>query len=350
MSSLITQQSVHPLRKGGCPACHCTATEYVFTVSAAEAAQHFVLREEHPDRHRELLAHIARLWGKDTCDIRKCTECQFGFADPYVAGDALFYNLAYPRVNYPPDKWEYAATAAKLKSRTFLTKGDVLDVGAGFGFFMDKIKPLMVADQHGFAIEYNESATEILKQKGYRVYQDDIRSNAFEAFERRFAYIFLFQVVEHMDELDRLFDRIRYLLTDGGSAFIAVPNTPRTDFQEQTSSLIDMPPNHIGRWSEAAFTAQARRADLKLVSAQVEPFNVVKFAKVDLRFSHLKRAQRSGSLANRLRSLPNSKARRLVEAALALAWAPIRAPVMLRATSRSEALGDSVLIELSRQG
>ena len=331
-----------------CPACRSSATQHVFTVSAEEAAQHFVLREEYPERNRQLLVHIKCLWSKDTCDIRKCTACGFGFADPFVAGDALFYNLAYPKVNYPTDKWEYSATADALRARAELPIGNVLDVGAGFGSFLDKIKPLLIPSQKAIAIEYNEHACGILRQKGYQVFQNDLRSDAFSAYETNFAYIFMFQVVEHMDELERLFERIRYLLTPDGSAFIAVPNTTRTDFQEQTGSLIDMPPNHIGRFSTDSFNALARRTGLAIVSEQIEPFTMRKFAKVDLKFLHLRRAQRSGSLANRIRSLPNSKRRLAMEAMLALAWAPVRTPVMLAAHKRRDQLGDSLLIEVSR--
>jgi SAM-dependent methyltransferase len=321
----------------------------VFSVSASEATQHFVLQEEHAERHRALDIHIRRLWGQDSCEIRKCAECKFGFAHPFVAGDALFYNLAYPRVNYPSTKWEYSATARLLEQRPQRPNGDLLDVGAGFGAFLDIVKPKLAADQKLMAIEYNDSAAEILRAKGYLVLQEDLRSEVFDRYQHRFAHIFLFQVVEHMDRLDELFSRISYLLTDGGSAFIAVPNPVRTDFQERSGSLIDMPPNHIGRWTTEAFSTLAQRTGLRLVSNQTEPFSFLKFLRVDLQFSHVRRAQGSGSMANRIRSLPASKGRKLLETALALAWAPVRAPTMLRATRCREPLGDSVLIELSRQ-
>jgi 2-polyprenyl-3-methyl-5-hydroxy-6-metoxy-1,4-benzoquinol methylase len=348
MSTQIIQDSAFNLPTR-CPACGSSSSRLVFSVSVSEATQHFVLREEYPERHRALSQHIGDLWGKESCDIRECSDCGFGFAHPFVAGDAEFYNLAYPRVNYPSTKWEYSATARKLEQRSRRPKGDVLDVGAGFGAFLDILKPQLTAGQTPFAIEYNNSAVTVLREKGYTVLQDDLRSSLFEQFEKRFAYIFLFQVVEHMDRLDDLFHRIKYLLTDDGSAFIAVPNTIRTNFQEQTGSLIDMPPNHIGRWTPQAFSALAQRTGLKLVSTEIEPFSVAKFIMVDLKFSHFKRAQDSGSIANRLRSLPASKARKLLETGLALAWAPVRAPVMLRAMRRAEPLGDSILIELSRR-
>ena len=62
-----------------------------------------------------------------------------------------------------------------------------------------------------------------------------------------------FEFVEHMDDLDGLFGRISQLLRNDGLLFIAVPNAGRVAFNEQNGSLLDTPPNHIGRWSPAAF-------------------------------------------------------------------------------------------------
>lgn len=331
-----------------CPACR-GRSEFRFSVSIAEAAQHFVLCEEYPERHDALMLHIKDLWGQDTCEIRQCADCGFGFASPFVAGDATFYNLAYPRVNYPPTKWEYKATAKLLAERVRPPNGDVLDVGAGFGFFLDMIKPHLAKDQKCFAIEYNDQAVSILEKRGYCVVRDDLRSSQFDSFARKFAHIFLFQVVEHMDGLNGLFGRIHHLLADNGSVFIAVPNSIRTDFQERSGSLIDMPPNHIGRWTEKAFSVLAERTGLQIVSAVTEPFHILNFAMVDLKFYHLKRSQSPGTLANRIRSLRASEARKVMEAALALSWAPIRLPVLLKAARSSEPLGNSMLVELARK-
>lgn len=330
-----------------CPACRGDSV-HVSSVSDREATQHFVLREEDPERHEALTRHIGRLWERDVCEIRKCVDCGFGFANPFVAGDALFYNLAYPRVNYPATKWEYQATLDLIMNRTRLCSGNVLDVGAGFGFFLDMIRPHLAEDQECFAIEYNDEAAGVLRRKGYSVVQDDLRSNRFNEYGGAFAYLFLFQVVEHMDGLERLFDRIRYLLAEDGFAFIAVPNTFRTDFQEKSGSLIEMPPNHIGRWTEASFLAMANNAGLRIASSRIEPFSFIEFAKIDLKYYHLKRSHLRGSLANRIRRLPASQVRRLMEAALALSCAPIRIPTFLKAARSTGPLGYSMLIELTR--
>lgn len=343
----MTNLRACPGPAASCPACQGTSTEHLFGVSAEEAAQHFILAEADPQSHDILKRHIAELWGQESCEIRKCAGCGFGFANPFVAGDALFYNLAYPRVNYPAEKWEYQATADRLAGRSS-PAGDIIDVGAGFGFFLDKIRSRLGQDRNYLAVEYHDRAAELLAKKGYEVIKEDLRSERFAPLRGRFAYIFLFQVVEHMNALDQLFNRIGDLLAENGSAFVAVPNPARTDFQENSGSLIDMPPNHIGRWNKEAFVALAERTGLQVLSTHYEPFNVIEACKIDLKYYYLKRTQSRGTLANRLRCLPASKVRTLLEAALALTAAPVRLPVLLNAARSAGLPGYSMLVELGR--
>src|SRR6185503_16100722 len=94
-----------------CPACLSTVTRPVFSVNAEESAQLQVIREgPYRERHDALVRLIRKKWKGDHCEIRSCRDCGFGFASPFVAGDAEFYNLAYPTVRYPKKKWEFSKT------------------------------------------------------------------------------------------------------------------------------------------------------------------------------------------------------------------------------------------------
>jgi hypothetical protein len=99
-----------------CPVCSSESAQTINSFSAREAAQHFVLREASPKRNSELTSYITTLWGGDDCAVRQCNECGFGFADPYIAGDVTFYNLAFDRKSYPGDKWEFRRTLRELSS------------------------------------------------------------------------------------------------------------------------------------------------------------------------------------------------------------------------------------------
>ena len=43
------------------------------------------------------------------------------------------------------------------------------------------------------------------------------------------------------------------LLSKNGEILIAVPNEEIIKFNELNGALLDMPPNHIGRWSKKTF-------------------------------------------------------------------------------------------------
>jgi hypothetical protein len=111
-----------------------------------------------------------------------------------------------------------------------------------------------------------------------------------------------------------------------------------------------MPPNHISRWTETAFAALAARAGWQLHAFHRQPLRAVELAKADLVFAHMRRAQRSGSLANRLRSRPRSPLRVAAEGLLALASVPSRLPGWRVAMRQREALGDSVWVHLKKAG
>jgi SAM-dependent methyltransferase len=312
-------------------------------VTPAEAAQHFVLLENSPERHAALKQHIVQLWGANRCIVRRCEECAFGFADPYVAGDVTFYNLAYERVDYPTEKWEFDRTLQDFKMDSFSGRR-VLETGAGQGLFLDKIVDRYVPRSGITALEFNDTSLAVLKAKGYEARQEDIRE---ADLNPGFDAIFLFQVVEHMDRLDSLFQRIHRLLAPRGRAYIAVPNPRRTDFNEKNRSLLDMPPNHIGRWSSTAFERVGQRSGLAVDAIETEPFSFTEFVRQDIVFSYLRRAQVAGSLANLSLTRRSRMHGKFLGAAIALLFAPLRAPIWVEA-SQARDMGASLWARLSR--
>jgi SAM-dependent methyltransferase len=326
-----------------CPICKSHQVEQLYAVTIEEAAQHFVLLEEDEERHKALASHLEQLWNADSCHVCKCQNCNFGFSDPYIAGDAEFYRLAYTRTRYPSAKWEYRRTLQAMEARAFEGQR-VLEVAAGFGYFLDLIVGKYVPPEGITALEFDGTSLEVLRRKGYRAIAGDIRSSNLVA---GYDAIFLFQVLEHLDNLDALFARLSQLLLDQGRVFIAVPNPRRIDFQESTGSLLDMPPNHVGRWSDSAFETIAGRANLKVESIEVEPFSFGSFIVEDLKFSYSRKAQQSGTLINWSRSLRTTRTGRLVGAAFAFMTIPTRFPTWLRGLTAAD-LGASTWVELSK--
>lgn len=332
-----------------CPACQSHEAKAVrFIVTAAVAAQHFVLREGDHARHAKLVSNISTLWRGNECAVIQCGDCGLAFSSPFVAGDSEFYKLAYPRPNYPTEKWEYQTTVEALAKLD--TDGKlVLEVGAGFGHFLETICPQYINPANVLAVEYNETARRRLAFHGYKVSQHDIRSSAFDTIDQPFDYIFMFQVLEHLDSLDMLVERLRLITTQGAHVFIAVPNPLRIDFNERHKSVLDMPPNHISRWSEKAIGALWGSRGFEVVQMRLEPFTWKEFIKQDLVYSHLRRSQRAGSVANRVRSRQSTTLRRMAEAGLTLLFAPARLRVWAEAASARKSLGGSMWVQLRRK-
>ena len=319
-----------------------------FATTANEAAQHFVLAEADGARHAALTAHIASLWSGSQCEMMGCGNCGLGFAYPFVAGDAEFYNLAYPYSDYPRDKWEFALTVKALETlNTAGRRG--LEIGSGFGYFLKNISPRFFPADHLVAIEYNDVAGKRLTEAGFKVVNRDIRSNAFSDPIFTFDFVFMFQVLEHMDNLGSLTERLRRITSKGAHIFIAVPNPARIRFNECNDSLVDMPPNHISLWTKEAFEQFGAQLGCSVIDFQIEPMSWLKLIRQDLLYSYMRRAQKAGSLANRLRSKPRSRLRRIAEAVLAIAAMPSRTTCWIGALKSSERLGGSIWVHLHKR-
>lgn len=329
-----------------CPACKSTGPASVRTLSAREAAHCFAPERSDAKSHERILSCVTSLWGGDTCEIMSCKDCGFGFAWPFVAGNAEFYNFTGATGVYPRSKWEFARTVAELW-RLNTDHARILEVGAGNGYFLDQICPSLIRAENVTALEYNDKSIPILTGKGYRALSIDLRDKALDADRASFDFIFLFQVVEHLDDLDQLFARIRSLLKRGGSAFCAVPNFARIEYQEANQSVLDLPPNHIGRWTQSAFDAVCRRNGLVLRSAELEPLSWREFLFHDISYSYIRRAQLNpDGLIARVRSWPRGRMRRLVEAALACLFIPARLSAWHYVYKNRQRLGGSLWVRL----
>jgi len=311
-------------------------------VTAEQAAQHFVARETSENIHESLKSKITTLWLADTCVLRECQTCGFGFADPFRAGDSEFYALAYPRVGYPTNKWEFSQTLRALNGRSL--SGPVLEVGAGYGLFLDQLTAMHTSAQP-VAVEYHDDAAAEIRKRGYDVRQQDFRDGTLDDLKGRLNAAFAFQVLEHMDDPEAAFARWRELLLKGAPLFIAVPNVTAIKYAENNSGLIDMPPNHIGRWTVDALKLIGYRNKFELVRHETEPFDAISFLKTDCLYSYFRRAQQRGTLANASRSQRLRPWGRVIEGATAALYIPSRLPIWARHFNQRLALGSTLWVE-----
>jgi SAM-dependent methyltransferase len=224
----------------------------------------------------------------------------------------------------------------------------VLEIGSGFGYFLGQLAPGHVAAEQVIALEYNDAARAQLAAKGFLAMACDVRSASLDPWRGQLAAVFLFQVLEHMDNLHALTSRLNELTRPGAAIFMAVPNHERTAFNEAHASLRDMPPNHISQWTPRALQRLAGTAGWRLDDCEREPFSWPAFMRGDLVYAHMRRAQKAGTLSNKVRSRPRGRTRQVAEAALALASFPARIPHWLAAAGQARSLGNSLWVRYQR--
>jgi SAM-dependent methyltransferase len=267
---------IHKSITAVCPVCKKDRGEVLYSVDYTQSAIHFSrtgwTNPDDAERLKQLKDKIRTLWSGDTCSVVGCLHCQFVFAYPYVSGDAEFYNLAFDE-GYPVDKWEFQQTLNSIRNLFQGKSFKLLEAGAGMGHFADKVTPFAGGLGQMTLLEYSNKAISHLTSQGYSVFAEDIREWSLSRPEcnHSFDVVCLFQVAEHMDRLHELFQSVHQLLKPGGHFFLAVPNTSRIKLNELNEGWLDMPPNHISRFSPRSFSILGKQNGFELKESAVEP-------------------------------------------------------------------------------
>jgi SAM-dependent methyltransferase len=322
---------------GECPACGAGGARVLHEVTSAEAAQHFVLAEADPQRHGALERHIRSLWKGERCRVVACPGCGLCRAAPLVAGDAAFYTLAYQRSHYPADKWEYRETVRALEALPGPPR-TLLEIGAGDGAFLRQVVPARFRPEDVLATDFSDYGRRAIAALGVRCEAADLRDLPVDQ-DGRFDVLCLFQVLEHLDRLDAALARLGALARGRATLFVAVPNDRQIAFNEAHGALLDMPPNHVTRWTEAALRGLGARHGWRLAEHRVEPEPFPAMARRFLEYRYLRAAQRAGSVPNRIRRLPATPLRKALDAAWLGLTLPAAVPALLALPRASS--GDS---------
>lgn len=294
-----------------CPVCHGTTGHILWSVNSEQATQHYVLKDTDTQKFLKLSAHIQELWQQDTCDVVQCDDCGFCYSHPYVAGDSLFYTLAYERSHYPTWKWEHQLTYEALQNAGKNFK--LLELGAGDGAFVKRVAPTLTSNENVLCTEYSDYGRKQIQDYGIQCLATDVREAAFASFSEYFDAICLFQVLEHMDQLDVLFERLNLITQPKASLFISVPNPPLVEFAELNGGLLDMPPNHIGRWNQQSFKTIGDRWGWAIEGYEIENNSFLDKAKLFSVYRFWRQGQQSGSLANQILQISNPQLQKLMK-------------------------------------
>lgn len=297
-----------------CPICYAESGIKLYEVTSTDAAQHAMRKDLDPVRHEKLRVEIERLWRGSTCQIVRCEQCEFVHAHPYVAGREPYYSLFLSSPSYPADRFEYAQTLRALRG-LFQNSGSssssrLLEVGAGDGVFIRRVAPAFIPKENVLCTEFSQAGVNAVRAYGINCEMTDIRGLDHQ-HDGRFSAICMFQVLEHLDDLDELWRTFNRLAAPRADLFFAVPNNHWIDYQERNGGELDMPPNHVGRWNGRSFATIGARHGWELAAHAIEPqgrWGVVR-ALGNSRF--FERRHMRGSLSDRMTRISNRSLRRV---------------------------------------
>lgn len=184
---------------------------------------------------------IKKLSPSESTNLVECKECGLEYFIPAEPGNSEFYNhlTSSSSKYYSTEKWDFDKASEYIKPR--LT---VLDIACGSGAWL-KIAKRQGADVYG--IDTNPAAVEIGQRENI-----DIACKSLEDFspnnKGRFDLVTIFQIVEHLTELQNFIKNAKDCLKPGGLLIVTVPNKlriARSDFEP-----LDCPPHHLSRWTE----------------------------------------------------------------------------------------------------
>ena len=141
----------------------------------------------------------------------------------------------------------------------------------------------------------------------------------------------MFHVLEHMDNLDVLFQKLSWLMKKDASLFIAVPNQKRIGFDELNGALLDMPPNHIGRWNKRCFEEIAKKYAFHINEYKIEKSGFsLHMLRQFITYRFLRNAQQKGRFENYIMRIKNRNLLRLFQIIGLLINAVISIPALTK--------------------
>lgn len=150
-----------------------------------------------------------------------------------------------------------------------ISKGTILDVGTGTGFFLNQMK------EHGWNVngtEKSREAREFAKNEfGIGIQESE---QLFQIKEKQYDAITLWHVLEHIHRIDENMKAFVKLLKPNGKLIIAVPNHDSYDAQHYKEfwAAYDVP-RHIWHFSPGQMKIFGEKYNLKITQIKTMPFD-----------------------------------------------------------------------------
>jgi len=149
-------------------------------------------------------------------------------------------------------QWNHNKSLQYLKSKYSDGNASVLDLGCFTGFF---VKKLLTLGFDACGIDFNNKALEYGKtQYGLDTHISNQTLSELLMQGKRFDVITLFEVIEHLENIEEVFIQVSCLLKTGGAIIISTPNSNMC-----WRPALDNPPHHLSRFTPNALHSCATR-------------------------------------------------------------------------------------------
>ncbi len=153
--------------------------------------------------------------------LTKCQDCSFVFIKKIPSEDELFnfYDNNYDRTDY------FSSITIKRYNELldgfekFRKTNNLLDVGAGNGFFLEIAK---ARGWNVYGTELTNQSVEVGERKDINMRKGCLHNVGFE--ENQFDVITSFEVIEHVNNPQKLIKEMHRVLRVGGKVYITTPN------------------------------------------------------------------------------------------------------------------------------
>ena len=209
----------------------------------------------------DLETSVIRVW--------RCSECRLEFGDPLRSWSAKHYPAQSHGLGFDQ--------ACALRELARQPPASVLEIGCGCGEFLAEADAL---GHRAIGLDFSAESVEQAQARGVDARLMDLSDlKALQSRPQAFDVVSLFQVIEHLEEPDVLFDEISQLAASDARLFVGCPAPNRFTRRSQHSQRVlssdfwDFPPQHPLRWNAKALEAFLARHGWRVDSVEEEPFD-----------------------------------------------------------------------------
>lgn len=153
----------------------------------------------------------------------------------------------------------------------------MIEIGAGAGEFVRRMcdEGWTTPDQL-LCTELSDESISRIRKRGIQCLKCGVLDLKQKAYEHRFEALCMFQVLEHMDNIEEVFHVLEWISAPHARLFIGVPNAVQRVYYDGLGIREDVPPIHLTRWNRKSLELIGSRTGWILADWQVEEINPAK--------------------------------------------------------------------------